>query len=39
MPTLIKIRDTMKKLKVDNEIMVQMDFEAPYTNHLPDRYL
>lgn len=32
MPTLKKIRDTMKKQKISDEIMVQMDFEADCNN-------
>ncbi|WP_313561614.1 hypothetical protein, partial [Ruminiclostridium cellobioparum] len=32
MPTLKKIRDTMKKQKINGEIMEQMDFEADCNN-------
>jgi len=32
MPTLKKIRDTMKKQKINDEIMEQMDFEADCNN-------
>lgn len=32
MPTLKKIRDTMKKYKIDHVIMDQMDFEADCNN-------
>jgi hypothetical protein len=32
MPTLKKIRDTMKKQKINDEIMAQMDFEADCNN-------
>ena len=34
MPTLKKIRDTMKKQKIKDEIMAQMDFEANCNNPL-----
>ncbi len=34
MPTLKKIRDTMKKQKIDDEIMSQIDFEADCNNIL-----
>lgn len=32
MPTLKKIRDTMQKQKIDDEIMAQIDFEADCNN-------